>query len=239
MIYMFDIDGTLTEPRQPMADDFASFFIKWMDEKIVFLVTGSDLSKVQEQVPKNILDKCRGIFTCMGNELWMDGKLVYRNSVDFPEPLIGWLWQQVEHSEYPVKRSNNLEYRPGMLNFSTIGRTATLEQRKDYFLWDKQTGERQRIVNFINRKYPDFEACIGGQISIDIQPIGKNKKQALEWVVDKYDEPVYFFGDHCDDGGNDSAIAEELDKPWSNGYYSNVTGPDNLVEILIQLEDEC
>lgn len=237
MIYMFDIDGTLTEPRQKMSKEFEEFFLQWMELKTVYLVTGSDLEKVKEQVPHNIFKKCVGIFTCMGNELYYLGKLVYKNDVEFPEPLIGWLWQQVEYSECPVKRSNNLEFRPGMLNFSTIGRTATKEQREEYYQWDKVSGERQRIVNYINHKYPEFEACIGGQISIDIQPRGKNKAQALEWIQHKYDEPVYFFGDHCDDGGNDSAIALELDKPSSNGYYRNVKGPQDLMEFLINLED--
>jgi len=237
MIYMFDIDGTLTMPRQQMDKAFEDFFIQWMEGKIVYLVTGSDIYKVKEQVPSTILDKCAGIFTCMGNELFINNIKVYSNKVTFPETLVGWLWQQVEHSECPIKRSNNLEYRPGMLNFSTIGRTATKEQRNEYFEWDKNSGERKRIATYINHRYPDFEACIGGQISIDIQPRGKNKSQALEWIVERYDDPVYFFGDHCDDGGNDSAIAELLDNKSSNGYYRNVQGPDDLMNFLVELEE--
>ena len=44
-----------------------------------------------------------------------------------------------------------------------------------------------------------MEATIGGQISIDIYPKGKNKAQVLEDILG----PITFFGDKCQPGGND------------------------------------
>lgn len=237
MIYMFDIDGTLTEPRQKMTSEFEQFFIKWMNCKSVFLVTGSDMEKVKEQVPLNVINKCAGIFTSMGNEMHYLGRLKYKNEVEFPETLIAWLQQQVEFSPWSKKTSNHFEYRPGMLNFSTIGRNATKEQREEYYTWDQQVLERVRISNYINSKYPEFEACIGGQISIDIQARGKNKSQALQWIRENYSEPVYFFGDRCNPGGNDHAICQALDKDQIGGYYMNVEGPSDLKNHLDDMED--
>lgn len=239
MIYMFDIDGTLTDPRQKMTEGFADKFYKWISNKKVFLVTGSDLSKVQEQVPTEILSKCSGIFTCMGNQLHINDKLIYSNRIEIPEDLIVWLQQQVDFSDCPEKTSNHLERRPGMLNFSVVGRNATQQQRLEYYDWDKKYGERKRICNYINHKYPELEVCVGGQISIDIQARGKNKSQAYEWVKENYDEPVYFFGDHCEEGGNDHAIAKEIDKPHSNDYYMNVSGPSDVLDFITTLEEEC
>ena len=40
MNYVFDVDGTLTYARKEMTPDFKSWFIKWMDGKNVYLVTG-------------------------------------------------------------------------------------------------------------------------------------------------------------------------------------------------------
>jgi phosphomannomutase len=234
---MFDIDGTLTEPRQSMTKDFEEFFIKWMNDKKVFLVTGSDMAKVHEQIPVNIINKCYGIFASMANEFYYHGKLEYKNEIDIPEVLIGWLKQQVEFSPWSEKTSNHLEFRPGMLNFSVIGRNATKEQRDKYYEWDKQVLERTRIANYINNKFSELEACIGGQISIDIQTRGKNKAQSLQWIRKNYNESVYFFGDRCTVGGNDYAICQELDKPDSNGYYMNVEGPQQLKAHLDELED--
>ena len=66
--FIFDVDGTLTDARQPMDAEFETFFKSWMQDKNVYLVSGSDLEKIEEQVPENILLKCKGIFSCMGNE---------------------------------------------------------------------------------------------------------------------------------------------------------------------------
>ena len=77
--FLFDVDGTLTEPRQRMTEEFALFFSDWMEGKDVFLVSGSDLLKIKEQVPAPIIDKCQGIFACMGNELWKKDENIYRN----------------------------------------------------------------------------------------------------------------------------------------------------------------
>lgn len=239
MIYMFDIDGTLTHPRQRISDDHESFLYSWMKDKIVFLVTGSDIFKVREQLSERIMESCAGIFTCMGNELFLAGRNVYRNEIRIPETLVGWLKQQIHHSEFPKKHLINFEFRTGMLNFSVVGRAAGKDERDEYEKWDKESGERLRIANYINRKYPELEACIGGQISVDIQGRGKNKSQAYAWVKERYDQPVYFFGDRCKPGGNDYDIAKEIDKPGSNDYYMNVENPESLIQFLEEMDKQC
>ena len=50
-IFMFDIDGTLTPARQQMTEEFTKFFLGFCKDNVVYLVTGSDHSKVLEQVP--------------------------------------------------------------------------------------------------------------------------------------------------------------------------------------------
>lgn len=46
-IYIFDMDGTLTPSRREMTPDFEQFFSKWANEHIFFLVSGSNLEKIQ------------------------------------------------------------------------------------------------------------------------------------------------------------------------------------------------
>jgi len=239
MIYMFGIDGTLTNPRQKISQEMEEFFYGWMKDKIVFLVTGSDIFKVKEQLSERVIQRCAGIFTCMGNELFIELRPVYRNELKIPDTLIGWLRQQCSFSDYPVKKIVNFEFRTGMLNFSIPGRSCTKEERDDYEKWDAKNKERLRIVNYINRKHPELEACVGGQISVDIQGRGKNKSQAYNWVKERYDDPVYFFGDKCNPGGNDHDIAKEIDKASSNDYYRNVLGPDDVRGFLEEMEKTC
>ena len=42
MIYLFDIDGTLTPSRLKIDPEFEQFFLQWMKDKEVIFVTGSD-----------------------------------------------------------------------------------------------------------------------------------------------------------------------------------------------------
>lgn len=72
--YLFDIDGTLTDPRQKISPEFEEFFFNWMQDRKVFLVTGSDMVKVREQLSERIIDACSGIFCSMANEFYVGSK---------------------------------------------------------------------------------------------------------------------------------------------------------------------
>jgi phosphomannomutase len=204
--YLFDIDGTLTDPRQKISPEFEEFFFNWMQDRKVFLVTGSDMAKVREQLSERIIDACSGIFCSMANEFYVGSKEIYKNKLHLPEGFLFWLTQQFEKSEYPVKRTNNFEHRSGMLNFSIAGRDSTVQERNAYYEYDKLVGERERIARQINEMYPGkLEACVGGQISIDIFPVGWDKTYCLQFLQGKY-KNIYFFGDKTDPGGNDYEI---------------------------------
>ena len=105
----------------------------------------------------------------MGNEFWQDEELIYKNNWKSPIELTADLCKFRMNSPYPTKRNNYLEERVGMLNFSVAGRDSNAEERKRYWEWDKANKEREKIVEKISKDFPELEAKIGGQISIDIQ----------------------------------------------------------------------
>ena len=78
-IYIFDMDGTLTPSRREMTKEFEDFYSNWAKNHIFFLVSGSNLEKIKEQVPEYILDLSEGVFTCGGNQLWLNGELSYNH----------------------------------------------------------------------------------------------------------------------------------------------------------------
>ena len=94
--FLFDVDGTLTAPRQRMEWYHWGFFLDWIEYKNVYLVSGSDFLKIKEQVPLQVLQKCNGVFSCMGNELWepfdTGMRTVYQNKFEsIPEEVKEWL----------------------------------------------------------------------------------------------------------------------------------------------------
>lgn len=236
-IYLFDIDGTLTPARQPMSKDFADFFTGFCEENKVYLCTGSDWPKVQEQVPPKILNRCEGVFACSGNEYWSKGAdnvyvLEHHKPFDPPQELLADLNLFLESSDSPIKTSNHIEERTGMVNFSVVGRDCTQEQREQYYTWDKEHGEREKICSVLRKKYEHLSFNIGGQISIDISPVGNDKSGAILDIRELYeDAKINFFGDRLQPGGNDYPVLKELTEKDS---YNQVDGYESTWELLKQ-----
>jgi len=219
-IYIFDVDGTLTPSRRRMTEDFEQFFSEWAQKNIFYLVSGSNLEKIKEQAPDYILNFAAGIFPCGGNQLYINGNQVYNREFKPPQDLLDFLEEKLQNTEYTTKAGNHIEDRGSMLNFSIVGRNCSLEQRMEYFEYDNSTGERASIANEINSKWEDFEAVIGGQISIDITPKGMNKSQVLS-EIKKYfsDEEYIFIGDRTMKGGNDYPLAEVMHQTENCSVY--------------------
>jgi len=216
-VYIFDVDGTLTPARQPMEVEFVSVFEKFINNNVVFLASGSDFEKIKEQIPIKLIYDCMGVFSCMGNELWVNDEIIYRKKLNLPSDVVVWLYEQLDRTKYPRHKSgsNNFEYRTGMLNFSVVGRDISQEQREAYYQWDLIEQERLKICSKFNEMFKryDLEACIGGKISIDIQGIGKDKGQIYDYLS-MYDHKV-FFGDKCEPGGNDFSLYKKCEKGFA------------------------
>ena len=228
-IYIFDVDGTLTPSRQKMTKEFKEFFEKWSSKNTFYLVTGSDLPKLQEQMDGMEIH-ADGIFTCCGNQYWQPDPavhpkhcdLVYENKFKVPQTLLTYLGFQTKISDTPVKSTNHREDRGAMINFSTVGRDCTLEERQKYFKWDNQVGERKKIAEEVMRGWPELDAVIGGQISIDIYPKGMDKSQILDIIKQERlvkSSEYIFIGDRTMEGGNDYPLAKLMDKTHNCSYH--------------------
>ena len=223
-VYLFDVDGTLTHPLTEVDDVFAEVFLSWVRDKKkkVYLVTGSDIQKTKKQLFSSFIDQCEGIFTCSGNVFYSKGKKVYENKLELPPDFIQNLQLYLDvASLWRKKTGTHIEIRSGMVNFSTVGREASPDLREAYYKWDQTQGEREDIVDYINGLYPNFEVSIGGQISVDIYPAGKNKAQVVDKIREIHgaDTSMVFVGDRNVPGGNDWPLAQRLDPIEGSEWY--------------------
>ena len=231
--YIFDVDGTLTEPRDKMDSNFANEFILWSLKKQCYIATGSDYKKTQEQVPWDVLDCFKNVFCCMGNEVRGDmGLVIEKSEFILPETLDYDLQQFLKNSNFTLKTGNHIEFRTGMVNFSIVGRNADYEQRSFYNMWDRENGERQSIADYINKNYPTLNASVGGSISIDIIEEGQDKGQVIQHLENAGATKIVFVGDRCFPGGNDHGIIRELEKSDLAFEWYNVSGPDETRMLL-------
>jgi phosphomannomutase len=231
--YIFDVDGTLTEPRKQMTYDFAKEFKLWAENKQCVIATGSDYKKTKEQVATNILPYFKYTFCCMGNETRdAKGEIIEKSNFEIPSELELYLAKFLNDTRFPYKSGNHMETRTGMLNFSIVGRNATMHQRHEYSQWDSLNGERQKIANFINKTFPTLEASIGGSISIDIIKKGSDKGQVVRHLGAAGCTKVVFVGDRCFPGGNDYGIVRELKKSDLAFEWYNVEGPQDTLGLI-------
>lgn len=206
MKYIFDVDGTLTPSRGEMDPEFADFFSNWMQDKEVYLATGSDYPKTSEQVPSYILNSCQKIYCCAGNSVWFKGEEVASSSWRLPDECQEFLQHYLDSSLFPLRTGTHFDHRPGLCNFSIIGRGCTAEQRSKYEKYDRNSHERTKIAEAFNWLFTDIQAQVAGATGIDIMPKGKDKAQ----IADQLTGPIVFYGDKMDPGGNDYTLAQRV-----------------------------
>src|SRR5210317_2127582 len=192
--YLFDVDGTLTPSRQSMDPKFRIWFCEFMSENAVYLVTGSDYEKTVEQLGVTITENVKAVYNCSGNDVWVGGKNIHTNNWQLPEEMHNFLSERLADSEFSLRTGLHFEHRPGMVNFSIVGRNATMKERVLYRKWDLETNERDNIAKEFNGLFGDtVVATAGGETGLDIYPVGKDKAQIISDF--SYYDSIVFFGD--------------------------------------------
>jgi len=199
--FIFDVDGTLTPSRGRIDKAFEEWFLDFCTRHDVYLVTGSDNPKTIEQVGESIGNTCKRIYNCSGSDVYEKGKNTYTSEWSLPRDVRIWLQDKLEESSFPLRTGLHIEERPGMVNFSIVGRNATMGERKLYAKYDTENNERNLIAELFEKRFPKIQAKVGGETGIDIFPLGSDKSQILR-DFDPNDE-LHFFGDAMHPAGND------------------------------------
>jgi phosphomannomutase len=227
--FIFDVDGTLTPSRGIMDSQFQHWFNNFCRANPVYLVTGSDKPKTVEQIGEDTYNLCHTVYNCNGNDVWQSKKNIRTNEWTLPEDAHNFLSGILTKSTFPLRTGLHFEHRPGMVNFSIVGRNADKLERAKYVTWDKEYSERENIASWFNAIFPDLEAKVGGETGIDISPKGSDKSQIL--VDFDYNDTIHFFGDRIDEQGNDWPLANAN----TQGKNYHVTGWEHTWKLLKEI----
>lgn len=207
MNHIFDIDGTLTDIRKPILKKHKTAFLRWAKHNPFYIVTGSDYTKAREQLGEEILNAANAVFTCNGGVGHQKGRIWYIIEWRLPHEVFDVLAKFLYRSEFHYKTGLHLEDRLAMFNFSIPGRNCIPSIRKEYIEWDKAHGERAEIVKALNQ-IPGVNAVIGGQIGVDIMPLGLNKnKIILDGLVSS--DSIFLCNEYYP-GGNDYDLGNSV-----------------------------
>ena len=207
--YVFDVDGTLTLSRTLMDPEFKEFFTKFVEYHKVYIVTGSDYPKTLEQLGKDTMHAVVRSYNCSGNSVWENGENVYNTPWTIDDDAYKFLENALKQSPWKIRTGTHIEQRPGMVNFSVLGRGATIEERAQYVDFDTDEGERFNVATQFNALFGSkgLQAHVAGATGIDIAPYGKDKRQILKDFDDMH---VSFYGDMMQDGGNDKPLKDAI-----------------------------
>ena len=228
--FIFDVDGTLTPSRGTIDLNFKAFFNEFARTNSVYLVTGSDKPKTVEQISEPTYNLCKRVYQCNGNDVYEGSTNIRTTDWKLPDLARTFLANCEYESPFTLRTGNHIEERPGMVNFSVVGRNASLYERKQYVDYDTIENERTTIAKAFNIMFPDLEAKVGGETGIDISPKGLDKSQIIK-DFDKKDK-LYFFGDAMHKGGNDYPLAQVVD------IKRHVTGWRNTWEYLTWSQEQ-
>ena len=211
-IALFDVDGTLTRPRQTADGEMLEFLQTLRAQVPVGIVGGSDLSKIREQLGSSAEKQYDYLFAENGLVAYKGGELIATQSLKAHlgeaklKSFINYILKYLSELDIPVKRGTFIEFRNGMLNVSPIGRNCSQEERDAFEAYDREAKIRKKMVTVLEKEFAEYglKFSIGGQISFDVFPIGWDKTYCLRFL-EEYEE-VYFFGDKTYEGGNDYEI---------------------------------
>lgn len=236
VLALFDVDGTLTAPRQVATPEMLQFMQKLRKVVAVGVVGGSDLIKISEQLGKTVITDYDYVFSENGLVAYKGGKLIGTQSLksflgeEKLKEFINFTLHYIADLDIPIKRGTFIEFRSGMLNVSPIGRNCSQEERDEFEKYDKVHNIRPKMVSVLREKFAHLNLTfsIGGQISFDVFPQGWDKTYCLRYV-DEFPE-IHFFGDKTYKGGNDSEIYES-----ERTVGHTVTSPHDTVKLCSSL----
>ncbi|KAG8220893.1 eukaryotic phosphomannomutase [Butyriboletus roseoflavus] len=220
-LVLFDVDGTLTPPRQTVTPEVVKFLRELRQRVAIGFVGGSDLAKISEQLAVdggNVLEDFDFAFAENGLTAFRLGKpLATQSFINFVgeekyKKLVNFILRYLSEIDIPIKRGTFIEFRNGMINVSPIGRNATKQERDEFEQHDKKHNIRAAFIEKLREQCrPEnldlkLTFSIGGQISFDIFPDGWDKRYCLQFVENEQFEEIHFFGDKTHAGGNDHEI---------------------------------
>jgi phosphomannomutase len=245
---IFDMDGTLTPSRHPVPKKVLKALRKIRGKYKLYLVTGSNFSKVEEQFGwDKVIEIFEKVMCCNGTTVFqtsldpddehgnLEPDLIHKVSlIDHYSQadlnhVISVLLKYAAKNHTKYKTGTFVEWRDSQINFSLIGRNCSQAQREDYAKWDKKSGDRDRAIKFLEKEFKSYGLAFrkGGQISIDISRNEWSKAYAFE-NIDEKPEDCVFFGDNIVPIGNDWEIAKMC------GKFHAVDGPDEFLEVLAE-----
>lgn len=242
-LIIFDLDGTLTESKQPLTKEMAALLARLFAETKVAVISGGALPQFLKQVVAELPNGANltnlFLLPTSGAALYEfhngEWKKIYEERlsekethtietavragaeetglIDFSKPAYG----------------ERVEYRGGQVTLSALGQEAPLDEKKT---WDPDHAKRHALQAAIAKRLPEFSVGIGGATSIDVTKRGVDKAYGVRKLCGRLgieESETLYVGDELDAGGNDEAVYK------TSARARAVSNPDDTKQLIQSL----
>ena len=242
-LFLFDIDGTLCEPRLEVKENMVQLIKNFSEKKDIDIacVTCGDM--------KNVKRELKDSFSYFSKYYTENGLVTYDKNLNIThqrsmkellgkekyDELIKFLLDYIETADVPFKVGNFLDERSAVINVSPIGNPVTKEQREEIKIWEKDHHAVEKMRKACEDKFGKeykLRFTKGGIKSFDVFPVGWDKTYCLKFI-EGYDN-ILFFGDNTYPGGADYDLA--INERVTKGI--NVKGPEDTINKVNELLKE-
>ena len=220
---VFDLDGTLTDSKEPLDEEMAALIMKLLRFHKVAIISGGSWKQFQKQVVRHL----QGDETILNNLYLLptSGGSMYQTWGKY-----GWVatYQHKLHRrdvarimkafeevlaetgfEQPKKLwGRQIESRENQITFSALGQNAPIEMKEKY---DPDFTKRRTIADALQAKLGPYDVRIGGTTSIDVSLRGINKKFGIDELMKRLHiskDDVTFVGTAIFKGGSNYVAIE-------------------------------
>ena len=216
----FDLDGTLAQSKQPIADSMAKLLCELLAVAEVAVISGGDWPQFQKQViarlPKAAQVERLWIMPTTGSKLYrhQDGAWTAVYAHDFTPEEVRRIREALDAAVAEAGLSadrvwgEQIEDRGSQITFSGLGQDAPLAEKSK---WDPEQAKRRVLQKSLRRDLPDLSIHLGGTTSVDITQKGVDKAYAVRRLARESGvslAEMLFMGDATYPGGNDAAVPE-------------------------------
>lgn len=219
---VFDLDGTLTDSKEPLDEEMGSLLKKLLDTCVVTIVSGSSWKQIQKQVigrikaDVSLLHRLYFLPTSGSAmyQLWSKYGWIatYQHKLPRRDALriIQAFEDVVKETGFEPQKlwGKQIENRESQITFSALGQNAPIEEKEAF---DPDCSKRKALVEALQKKITGYEIQISGCTSIDVTMKGTNKKYGVDELMKRLHiskDDVIYVGNSIFKGGDDYVAIE-------------------------------
>ena len=209
-VIAFDLDGTITQHKQPMCFENKNAMIK-LSEKYKLIMAGAGqvmrIFNQMERFPVDVIGNYGlqyGIYNKSTSDIDIVRDVTFECDRESVEQRVTMLREKFGYTDFS---GDNVEYHPsGCLTFPLLG---TKARQEDKLSFDPDRKKRRAIYDVVVKTFHEYNVFVGGSSSFDMAPKPYDKYYALDMFCKengfKHSELV-FVGDDYGLGGNDESV---------------------------------